>query len=779
MDDPATKAKKAPPGWGFAFAVFTVLGVGATLIAVISHTQQADSDRARFAEEARLVDQAVISEIESAFVGIDQVAHYLGQTLETSGPAEFDEYIEGSRFGESYPVLSTGILVVELVASDDIETFEARERQYSSEFEVRPMVAGYDSPTSWVVTRATNADAFGVNLYGADIAQLALALPGYLPTPDHPISVLPLSAFSAIAGAADDPDWEELVSKAASGEFRQIVMRWIPGRNGKPIGLIFASLNDEALVDELDSKFNSGIEIRIQLLTEDAVARPVPAADRATNSTSREFIIEGTRWHLTVWADGGFETTDRSITVALLVIGWIFAGIIAVGLLLRYRGLGELEDVQQELLVTSELAGSDALTGLINRSEMLGHIQDAIDNGDSVGVLFLDMDRFKLVNDTLGHDAGDELLKAVASRISDTVRNTDWVARFGGDEFVVLLDGVKTITEATATAQAIQARIQRPLMLGTTSIHPATSIGVAIAGESMFITPTELLRQADTAMYEAKRSQQSGIAVFDASMREAAVDRLALEQDLHEAVSGNQLLCRYQPIVDSGGETIAYEAIIFWQNPDRGLLPISDFQDVARQAGLIGAMTNQALVQVCVQISLMEKTLPVHLNVDAHVLNDPSFGSRVQVILTQSGVQPSRLVLEVSEQGLSAGPDQLDETLSYLSKYGVGFAVDGFGGGQTSLSLLTRYGQLSMVKVDASLVRGVGNDRRISPVVKAIVDVAHSLGLIVAAEGIESESDRQRMLTLGVERTQGPLHGGAVPAPASPSEPSRVDGDRF
>ena len=169
MDERASIPRKGPTSWGFALAVFIVIGLGTTVIAILSHKQQSDSDHVRFNEEARLVDQALSDEINDAFVGIAQISHYLGQTLATSSPEQFDQFIEGSGFEENYPILRNGLLVVELIDDADLPTFVARERQFDPGFEVRPMVEGYDSPTSWVVTRATNADSFGVNLRGADI----------------------------------------------------------------------------------------------------------------------------------------------------------------------------------------------------------------------------------------------------------------------------------------------------------------------------------------------------------------------------------------------------------------------------------------------------------------------------------------------------------------------------------------------------------------------------------------------------------------------------------
>ena len=380
-------------------------------MSIVSISNQRQNDTKRFNEEAQLVEDVVEAEIESAFTGIGQVAYYLSQTLDTASPRDFNEYMEGARFAETHPALRAGVLVVELVPAEETAALVERERQFNPDFEITRLVAGFDSPTLWIVTRATNQDLFGVDLFGADISQVGLALPGYLPTEDQPTTVLPLSAFGALAGSADDPAWNGLVSQAASGEFQQILLRWIPGENGRPAGLIFASLNDDTLVEELHQSLPTHLNIRVQLLTDEAVARPVPAADRSANSRQVETAVEGTRWNITIWAGQGFASSSEGLIYGLGLLGWILASIVAFGLLIRNRGLGELEDVQLELQVTSELAGSDPLTGLINRSAMLQHMENALEAGESVGVLFLDMDRFKLVNDTLGHDAGDDLLK--------------------------------------------------------------------------------------------------------------------------------------------------------------------------------------------------------------------------------------------------------------------------------------------------------------------------------------------------------------------------------
>jgi hypothetical protein len=285
------------------------------------------------------------------------------------------------------------VLVVELVPTDETEALVERELRFNPDFEIHRLVAGFESPTLWIVTRATNQDLFGVDLFGADISQVGLALTGYLPTEDQPTTVLPLSAFGALAGSADDPAWNGLVNQAASGEFQQILSRWIPGENGRPAGLIFASLNDDTLVDLLDRSLPAHLNVRAQLLTDDAVARPAPAADRSANSRQIEKLVEGTRWNVTIWADDGFASPSGGLIYGLAAVGWILASIVGFGLLIRNRRLGQLEDVQLELQVTSELAGSDPLTGLINRSAMTQHMENALDAGESVGVLFLDRSR--------------------------------------------------------------------------------------------------------------------------------------------------------------------------------------------------------------------------------------------------------------------------------------------------------------------------------------------------------------------------------------------------
>ncbi|MCC6792739.1 MAG: EAL domain-containing protein, partial [Thermomicrobiales bacterium] len=416
----------------------------------------------------------------------------------------------------------------------------------------------------------------------------------------------------------------------------------------------------------------------------------------------------------------------------------------------------------------------DALTGLPNRALFADRLDHALSvaahRGDPVGVLMLDLDRFKVINDGLGHAAGDRLLIAVGERVGSCLRRTDTLARLGGDEFAVLLEGV-TLAEARGTAERILAALQEPLDLDGREVYSATSIGVAVSSRDRH-QAEELLRAADMALYRAKRAGRGMLVVFDPSERDASEDWLVLESDLRRALGGGELVLFYQPVLDLDTyQVVTVEALARWKHPTRGLLPPSEFIPLAEETGLITIITRWAVAESCRQLAEWKRELgmraPDHVNVNLTTrdLRDPDFVDRVMGALEDAGLPSSALRLEITEQVLVEEIRAAAKTLGTLRAKGVRLAIDDFGAGASSLASL-RSVDAEVLKLDRSFVRGIteGGDDQV--LVGAITAMAHALGLQVTAEGIETGEQLAAVQAAGCDRGQGYFFARPMPAGA-------------
>jgi diguanylate cyclase (GGDEF)-like protein len=404
----------------------------------------------------------------------------------------------------------------------------------------------------------------------------------------------------------------------------------------------------------------------------------------------------------------------------------------------------------------------DPLTGLANRALFLDRLGHALARTRrqkrGLAVLFADLDGFKHVNDTLGHHAGDEVLVSVAQRLTGALRSSDSLARFGGDEFMILLEDVDSEQELARAVSRVQAAVMdSPIVIEGQPQSLELTIGVVRADES-HTSPDDLIRDADAAMYSAKELGRGGYAVFDLDMRQHAADRLRLELELQSALASGELRLLYQPIVElDGGRVIELEALLRWQHPQRGLLEPADFLDVAIESGLILPIGRWALTEACRQASdwraeLGEATPTVNVNMAPSELAQPELRAIVRAAIEQGG-DGMPLQLELTEGALIEDPT-LPATLRDLSSnLGVRTALDDFGTGYSSLAYLTRF-RIDELKIDRSFIRTLrhGNE---APIVAAIVSMAHALGILVVAEGVETEEQAIEVRRLGCDRGQG------------------------
>ena len=400
----------------------------------------------------------------------------------------------------------------------------------------------------------------------------------------------------------------------------------------------------------------------------------------------------------------------------------------------------------------------DTLTGLPNRKLLLSKVSAAIgDAGDAQVCLFLlDLDRFKDVNDTLGHHVGDELLLHVADRLGSVLRPGDTVARLGGDEFGVLLPVIRDRTMANEVADRIRSALAQPFVLNDVSIDLEASIGIALyPGHAT--EPNELMQRADVAMYQAKETR-SGIETYDPERDPHSTQRLSLFGQLRRAIEDDELVLHYQPKVDlSTGHVAGVEALVRWEHPDRGLLPPDTFVPLAEQTGLMKSLTAAVLEQALRQTAEWSDAglnIRMAVNVSARDLHDDTFCARVRDALDRTGVPASFLELELTERVVMADPERALENLTALSRLGVRLSLDDFGTGYSSLAYLRRL-PVTEIKIDKSFVLRMDVDDEDATIVRSTIDLAHGLGLRVLAEGVETAETWQRLSDLGCDAAQG------------------------
>jgi diguanylate cyclase (GGDEF)-like protein len=408
----------------------------------------------------------------------------------------------------------------------------------------------------------------------------------------------------------------------------------------------------------------------------------------------------------------------------------------------------------------------DPLTGLPNRvlfADRLTHALDRLQRDPgTIAVLFVDVDHFKVINDSLGHDHGDRLLAMMAERLASAVRPGDTVARFGGDEFVILCENVLDETDAIVVAERIRSLAATPLPLDGSEYFVTVSTGIALTS-AHDASPANLLRDADSAMYQAKEGGRARSALFAESMRTRAVRRLDTELALRRAISDGELRLHYQPIVNlATGETSGVEALVRWEHPTDGLVMPSDFIPVAEETGLIVPMGEWILGEACRQAQAWRQGHPsladltVSVNLSGRQIAQSDLVPVVANVLADTGLPPSALVLEITESVLMRDAEYAINVLRALKDLGVRLSVDDFGTGYSSLSYLKKF-PVDVLKIDRSFVDGLGTDGDDSAIVRAIISLAESLGLETVGEGTETLIQVKALEELGCNKAQGYL----------------------
>jgi diguanylate cyclase (GGDEF)-like protein/PAS domain S-box-containing protein len=442
-----------------------------------------------------------------------------------------------------------------------------------------------------------------------------------------------------------------------------------------------------------------------------------------------------------------------------------------------YRGIGRDISVQKQAGdEIHRLAFYDALTGLPNRRLLLEQLKKALHTNARHhlrgALLFIDLDNFKALNDTLGHDVGDQLLEQVAQRLSACVREADTVARLGGDEFVVVLEGLESdphraAMQADSVGHKILAVLSQPYDLAGREQYSSPSMGITLF-DAHSSSVDDLLKQADLAMYQAKAAGRNTLRFFDVGMQTELESRVAMESDLRDGLQGGEELVLYfQPSVGASGVLTGAEALVRWQQPTRGLVLPENFIALAESTGLIVPLGRWVMNKVCEQLSLWSKKpdtahLSLAVNVSARELQESDFVPYVLKCLRQWSVAPNLLRIELTESVLAHRVDDIIVIMHALKEHGVGFALDDFGTGYSSLSYLKLL-PLDLLKIDRSFIRDVLNDPNDAAIARTIVALGTSLGLSVVAEGVETNEQRHFLASIGCYAYQGFLFGNPMP----------------
>ncbi len=446
------------------------------------------------------------------------------------------------------------------------------------------------------------------------------------------------------------------------------------------------------------------------------------------------------------------------------------------GVFRGYRGVGRDISARKHAEARVEwLAFVDDLTGLPNRRLLLDRLEQALGDSSRLGrcgaLLLLDLDNFKDANDTLGPAGGDRLLTQVASRLRGCVRPHDTVARFGGDEFMVLLQGlpadpVAAAAQAEALAQAVLNTLDKPYPVDDGDVVSTPSIGIVVFADHQ-LPAHELVKRADLAMYEAKAAGRNTFCFFDPPMQEAALARMRLESELRQALARESLIVYYQPVMDRQGRMSGVEALVRWPHPQRGMVSPAEFIPVAERTGLIVPLGRQVLTAACRQLALWAGDprtagLTISVNVSAREFRHPQFVAQVLSVVERQGAVARMLKLEITESLLLHDVQDTIAKMAALRGSGVALSLDDFGTGYSSLSYLKRL-PFDQLKIDQSFVRGVLTDPHDAAVACTIIQLARSFGLTVVAEGVETEGQREYLMANGCELFQGYLFGRPVP----------------
>ncbi len=760
---PSGSRTRRRPGAGGALVGFvmaapvamavSIIGVALTIVAFFG-VRALEEGRAEVEYERVVLEQTteVRTRVGSNISSMQTLATFLG-----SGPipssAAFATYLDSSGFFGSR-LEYDGLVFVENVEGID-GLAELREREIARgdqgfEFRFNPL----DSDGGLVVTRA-----FGSADTEARIGDLlSPALSGAVgEAADTGTTVLRLDTQAQALFPLADPD--ETAEEGYRSVNGLVVITPIFTAEDEPglRGALLGRLDLGRLLQRVQG--NEGL-VALELIVDGRVAASTVASDqRGLALGEPATFTEGDR---TTFSVQGYNTgyrIPRNQSGSVLTGGLALSAVLAwIGRATREHALtlGRLERSEYDVR-------HDVLTGLLNRAGLTIELSRRVENRkppEMVGVLFLDLDRLKIVNDSIGHTAGDEVLAIVAQRFRSIIEEGDIIGRFGGDEFVIVPARARSVRDLTRLADSIIEVLSEPCMLSDRGLQMiSASIGISWSAEGES-TAESMLRDADVAMYRAKDAGGNRWVVFDADLREQALARLEVERELRQAISEGQLVVHYQAIVSTSDGTVdKLEALVRWQHPERGMIPPGQFLGVAAETGLIVDVGEHVLREACRQAAdwseLAGRPITVSVNVAERQLIDPGLVKTVRNVLNETGLNANQLELEITEELIIERLDHRLSILRQLARMGVLLAIDDFGTGRASLSQLRHLEMVHTLKVDRAFVENVATNETDQKILTAIVALAESVGMETVAEGVEDADQATRIKEQGVALIQG------------------------
>ncbi len=520
-----------------------------------------------------------------------------------------------------------------------------------------------------------------------------------------------------------------------------------------PTGMAMASADSFTLID-----VNDALAQMLGYARDELIGRPI------SSLTHSDDLVSGRARD----GDVRFVRNDGQIVWAHTSVGMMTD---TEGRDIAIMHVQDITDQRQAAAHLQWAASHDELTGLPNRTHFLEQLRRRLDGAElgSIAVLFIDLDNFKVVNDSLGHAIGDELLRGMSERLRSVVRDRDMLGRFGGDEFIVLLDGLHMDMTPADVAERLRQEMARPLVVDDTELYVTGSIGIAYA-DRIGVTADELLRDADAAMYRAKTRGRDCVEAFAPGAHETSVLALRTASELRHGLERGEIVPYYQPIVDlASGQLTGFEVLARWRHPDRGLLGPDQFLPMAEETGLITELGASILRASLAQLGLWQANVPsladvsISVNVSVRQLVDSRFHTVVAEALAETGVLADSLWLEITETALMSDVKAATIALRNLRSLGLHLSVDDFGTGYSSLTYLKRF-PVEAIKVDRQFVKGLGIVQEDTTIVEAVVNLGRSLGLMVVAEGVETPLQLTRLRETGCDRAQGYLFGRPRPA---------------
>ncbi len=768
-----------------AIAVLVVGAAGGDRVADELDENARFEAQGRFEETTDRVVRAIDQDLENYITDLNDIATFTG-IHDPPTPDDFDWFVEQSRYLD--PESRQLLIYIERVETDELLDVTLREQQMIGP-DVLPLSLHYgtDGPMMFITRTKgqlpTDPVIPMIDVSALPRAREALEQAARLNNP------VPLDLDAAFAEIVDpsgavatslDIDIEAVMapvleyvgaSDDSTEEFGYALIMPVHSERYDPAvsGWIVGGLDPPYLL----TAFSQELGISVRLADGGPlVAATDPPAEVGHRSLDRfesgglEFEVEIEAGRLFGLPAGG--TSTSGVTRAA---GYFVAGLLALVLGLRTMLGARTEEIRDELDTTSHRARHDPLTGLLNRAAMREVVQSlCIKRSDGmIGLLFIDLDRLKIVNDSLGHSVGDTVLQAAAERLQEAVGDVGILSRFGGDEFVVVVDQLGSVDEAVALARQLVVALNPPLRTSQLELSLTASVGIACAYGAEADSET-LVRDADAAMYEAKAAGGNGYAVFDETLRERVTDRLQLENALRSAIGGEELEVYFQPIVDVDEDRIvSVEALVRWDRGDLGMVGPLRFLPVANETGMIVQIGEIVADRACAMAAQMrefgaEHPIGVAINLSERELLAPRVVERVGAALARHGVSPDLLTIEINEDVVVDGHGRTLDVLRMLEHLGVRLAIDDFGTGLSSLGHVKRLEMVSTIKIDKTFVVDIDIDEADQAIVSAVVAMSATLGHDVVAEGVERPEQQEMLRRLGVRLMQGHRWSKAVPA---------------